>query len=537
MVTVTETSATDTAKELVQLCRAGRLYEIEKWIAAGKPLDVPTPRNRRSKTLLQIAVETGFHSLVELIAKHDTNRTSKNAALADSVSLRRVDFVELLVENGAEINSVPLADVLLTWEPKLMRFFLDRGADPIKDSPFATAFGAKIRTAIRAFVEYKQGHPDLAPLLSEQANMALRYFCSKGEMKWISLMLWAGADARAKGLSLNEKDPTDSDCYVSALQEACYAGHVEVLKKLRPEAGRDNLEDLLHSVAISGRIDAIRYLLELGAKPNDKENCGSSALDTCIWHLGFPSFSPYGFKHLKATYHVSNDLDNIRELTEHGAVWKPDRSSMSSLRRNLYQCEPRVTIDLLRVLLKYNACSMEEARDFLGHPRMREHVASESWHLTRLKLNIEERQSQAPPPYLLAQYNREELYEKVWSLPTREVAKHYGFSDVRLGKVCKILRVPKPGRGYWAKKEAGKTTPKRPPLPILTILRKTKSRVATQVTRRCILPVWSEGLACLLLVQNSVLHWTSHRTGKPLFAPSIEFSPYMLGYLGHRLNA
>jgi len=30
----------NTAKELVGLCRAGRLYEIEKWIADGKSLDV-----------------------------------------------------------------------------------------------------------------------------------------------------------------------------------------------------------------------------------------------------------------------------------------------------------------------------------------------------------------------------------------------------------------------------------------------------------------------------------------------------------------
>jgi hypothetical protein len=273
----------------------GGCTTLKKWIAAGKPLDVPVAKNRRSKTLLQIAIETGFHSLVQLIAKHDTNQSSKNAALADSVSLRRLDFVELLVENGAGITSVPLADVLLTWEPRLMRFFLDRGADPIKDLPFANAFGAKIRTAIRAFVEYKQAHPELAPVLSEQANMALRYFCSKGEMKWISLMLWAGADARAMGPSLDEKDPTDADCYISAMQEACYAGNVEVLKKLKPEAGRDDLEDLLHSVAISGRRDAIRYLLELGAKPNDKGNGSSSALDACIWRLGIPSFS-YGYK-------------------------------------------------------------------------------------------------------------------------------------------------------------------------------------------------------------------------------------------------
>lgn len=339
-----------------------------------------------------------------------------------------------------------------------MRFFLDRGADAIKDFPFATAFGAKVRTAIRAFIEYRQAHPDLAPGLLEQANMALRYFCSKGEMKWISLMLWAGADARAMGATLDEKDPTDPDCCISAMQEACYAGNVEVLRKLKPEAGRDDLENLLHCATVSGRRDAILYLLALGAHPNDKENGGSSALDTCIWRLGFPSFN-YGVRTVKPKYACSNEIVNVSELAQRGAVWKTDRSSMNSLRRSLYECEPAVTIELLRMLLKYNACSMEQAHELLNHPRMREHLASESLHLTRLRLNVEDKRSKnvgPPPAHLLAQYNREELYEKVWSLPTREVAKHYGFSDVRLAKVCKILRVPKPGRGYWAKKEAGK---------------------------------------------------------------------------------
>ena len=373
---------------------------------------------------------------MELIAKHETNQSSRNAALADSVSLRRLDFVELLVGNGADITSVPLVDVLLTWDPRLMRFFLERGADPLKNFPFATAFGATIRTAIRVFVEYKQAHPGLTPALLEQANMALRYFCSKGKMKWISLMLWAGADARAMGPSLDETDPTDPDCFASAMQQACYAGNVDVLKKLKPEGVRDDLENLLHCTAVSGRRDAIRYLLDLGAKANDKENGGSSALDTFIWRLGFPSFN-YGFKTVKSKYAVSNEIANISELAQRGAIWNPDRASINSLRRNLYECEPGVTIELLRVLLKDNACSMDQARELLKHPRMRTHLASESWHLARLKLDIEDEQSkgpQPPPAYLLAQYNRGELYEKVWSLPTREVAKHYGFSDVRLGE-------------------------------------------------------------------------------------------------------
>jgi hypothetical protein len=55
------------------------------------------------------AIETGFHSLVELIANHEGDQASKNATLADAVALRRMDFVEVLLEHGAEITSVPFA--------------------------------------------------------------------------------------------------------------------------------------------------------------------------------------------------------------------------------------------------------------------------------------------------------------------------------------------------------------------------------------------------------------------------------------------
>jgi len=65
---------------------------------------------------------------------------------------------------------------------------------------------------------------------------------------------------------------------------------------------------------------------------------------------------------------------------------------------------------------------------------------------------------------LLSRYNREELYEKVWSRPMRILAMEYGISDVGLAKVCRKLGVPVPGRGYWAKKAAGGIVPKRPSL-------------------------------------------------------------------------
>ena len=40
-----------------------------------------------------------------------------------------------------------------------------------------------------------------------------------------------------------------------------------------------------------------------------------------------------------------------------------------------------------------------------------------------------------------------------------------GVSDVAIAKACKQLRIPKPPRGYWAKKAAGQQVDTRPALP------------------------------------------------------------------------
>ena len=62
--------------------------------------------------------------------------------------------------------------------------------------------------------------------------------------------------------------------------------------------------------------------------------------------------------------------------------------------------------------------------------------------------------------------SREALYEEVWSDPVTVVARRYGLSDVGLVKICKKLRIPVPGRGYWAKVKAGRPT-RKVPLPAL----------------------------------------------------------------------
>jgi len=53
-------------------------------------------------------------------------------------------------------------------------------------------------------------------------------------------------------------------------------------------------------------------------------------------------------------------------------------------------------------------------------------------------------------------FTREELFPLVWEQPVRQLAEELGVSDVAINKRCKLLQVPTPPRGYWAKMRSGK---------------------------------------------------------------------------------
>ena len=59
---------------------------------------------------------------------------------------------------------------------------------------------------------------------------------------------------------------------------------------------------------------------------------------------------------------------------------------------------------------------------------------------------------------------RADLYDQVWTVAITKLSKQYGLLDVGLAKICKKNNIPRPSRGYWAKKAAGYKL-KRLPLP------------------------------------------------------------------------
>jgi len=50
--------------------------------------------------------------------------------------------------------------------------------------------------------------------------------------------------------------------------------------------------------------------------------------------------------------------------------------------------------------------------------------------------------------------SREALYKLDWSEPMVKIAARFGVSSNYMARICNRLNVPRPGRGYWAKKAA-----------------------------------------------------------------------------------
>ena len=60
---------------------------------------------------------------------------------------------------------------------------------------------------------------------------------------------------------------------------------------------------------------------------------------------------------------------------------------------------------------------------------------------------------------------REQLFERVWSKPVREVAVDLGISDVGLAKACRRSGIPLPPQGYWISRRSKSRLRTKPSLP------------------------------------------------------------------------
>lgn len=161
-----------------------------------------------------------------------------------------------------------------------------------------------------------------APYLDTPLINATYHASTRGKKAIIRLLLDAGADVRAK----NSRGQTP-------LLNLIMSNEPDLLRELLQRgAGKgQSLDELLCRAVYAGKTEAVRVLLDAGAKVNARDRKGATALQVAYYHLGFGSYESPFDQTIALLIERGADINDLGNET-------PPRNSgrISARRRRLY---------------------------------------------------------------------------------------------------------------------------------------------------------------------------------------------------------
>jgi hypothetical protein len=206
--------------------------------------------------------------------------------------------VRLLLDRGVPVSSIDFKSVCYSCYPELIQVFLDRGADPITGYPIYRGF----QNVLKPIIAVYKANIEAFPALQLQADMALCYFAKKGNVRCVSLLLWAGARPDAKIPEDDSKADFSDSC---AFEEAVRAEQLEALKKMQPEKFPERLPELLEWCSSDSAPKILEYLMTLLPDLSSLADSGSSILEHNFWRLGWAAEpkQPFGPRNPEDRWH------------------------------------------------------------------------------------------------------------------------------------------------------------------------------------------------------------------------------------------
>ncbi len=362
---------------LIEFCRNGNLKATSEWIAKNNPLDLPPGKKTRRASPLQVAIEKGFLTLTEVLLDGGADPMASNgSALAVAVERKRIDIARLLLDRGVPVNSVDFESVCYSGDSELIQLFLDRGADPFDDYPVYRGFLHCLKPIISVY----KANIEVKPALQLQADMALCYFAKEDNLRGVSLLLWAGA---RPDVPLPEDDSKNEFGGSCALVEAVRAGHLSVLKRLKPERYPDKFPELLQACSSGSSAKILEYLLTLFPNLTSLPDTGSSVLEHAIWQMSWAA-DPRSIFGTRSSEKIDACIDAIEILVKHGAKWKPASTSVNSARRDFRHLEPPRILRVFTILKEHQAADIGFLESLVSTPTMRSHLGNFSQKIAHL---------------------------------------------------------------------------------------------------------------------------------------------------------
>jgi hypothetical protein len=467
-------------EELHRFCLDGRLYDVERWIQAGEPMQLAAgliEQPRRFRTALEIALERRDHSLMLLLVANGYDMNAEpESPLDQALRLRRLDFLDLLLDLGADPRQVDLDALCATYESQLYERFRGLGVDFTSGHALAYALG--YHTSNKPLFGFAKRHRLQDPKIQAELDIALAHHAREGNEKGVMLCLWAGADPHAAVPDLRWGIGDEEDGY-SAVYAACSGGHVAILERLKPDPSLDDYEDLYRCARNEKTVE----LLARSKLPANPSRAVAIQLSRAAW-----------------LFRQDRPVETLQALFEAGVRWEASPiKEIADARHNLLKTDGWTFVRLMKLLATNDYCSREVLAELARTPSMRKRMvkvglippsprerskfdpsspvrAGEALAKFRIEPPKEKKAAVILPRVFqiggwsrngrCVHLDRPTLFEHVWSMPVDKLAKEWGLSGRGLSKACSRLKVPVPPRGYWARVAAGQRV-HRPKLPIL----------------------------------------------------------------------
>lgn len=360
----------ESIEELVVLCGQGKLYEVEQWIAEGKPIQCERMTDKKMKkkpTPLRIAAARGFYSLAELLLVNGYNPNGDYyECLTPAVEAKNLSMVELLLRFGADPRAVDFSDVLGSYDRGLIDCFIAAGVDPCVDNALAKALESKARPLLGFVKTYKERFPGM----QRQVNIALHNFVDQEDVKGVCFMLWLGANPYVK-VPRNgwEEDGNDEDMLWFALETAMIRGNEAIiLNLLKVPFPPEMVQKLFRSTSFCAHPDVVKRLLKAGADPNDHLD-GRHVLDGHVRDLC------HSFYQMGRTEHIRHGLESLRLMAEAGAKWDIDNKGLADIRRSVLDAESSTVHAMLEIFRSNNVLTKEQIDELTRTPSMKSLLA------------------------------------------------------------------------------------------------------------------------------------------------------------------
>lgn len=153
-------------QELFKSAHAGRLSEVQEFVAQGVPVNY---QDEEKRTALILAANNGHTSVVEFLFSKgaDINVADKDGMTALMYASKRsfTETAAFLLNNGANVNvqsrkkKITALMLASAWgNPELVQMLLDKGANPA---------ARDIQGRDAAIIAEKRGHKEITKMLSE----------------------------------------------------------------------------------------------------------------------------------------------------------------------------------------------------------------------------------------------------------------------------------------------------------------------------------------------------------------------------------